>query len=500
MKSLDWLVIGSYFTGMMAVGWYYAVRTRTREDYLLGGRTMRSGTVGLSMFASMMSTLTYLAVPGEMIQHGPMIAGQYLSYPLSFLVTGFLIIPFIMRLKITSAYELLEQRLGLSVRMLGSTFFLSLRLLWMAVIVYATSAKVLIPLLGWPASTTPYVCAALGFITVAYTSMGGLRAVVTTDVVQTAILFGGAGLTLAMVTLKMGGIGEWWPHQWSPQWDPFKVVFDPNARLTIMGAITASFCWHVSTAGSDQMAIQRYLATPNVRTARRVVAIYLIADILVGVFLAVIGLALFAFFTKNPDMLPAGQTVQTNSDTLFPRFIVTVLPPGITGLVIAGLLAAAMSSLSSGVNSSASVIAIDFIDRFRRSAPISERQNLRRTKLISWTIGAVVVVLSIGVSQVGGNLLETCHKVVNLLTAPLFVLFFMAFFVPWATSPGAFTAGIASAVVAVGVGHLNWFGLSFVWILPSALVTGIIVGPLVSLLPLGRRHKPVEAPADDTAR
>ncbi|MCX5769346.1 MAG: sodium/solute symporter [Candidatus Hydrogenedentes bacterium] len=499
MTLLDWIVIGFYFCGMMAVGWYYAVRTRTREDYLLGGRTMRSSTVGLSMFASMMSTLTYLAVPGEMIKHGPMIAGQYLSYPLSFLVTGFLIIPFIMRMKITSAYELLEQRLGLSVRMLGSTFFLSLRLLWMSVIIYATSAKVLVPLLDWPASTTPYVCAALGFITVAYTSMGGLRAVVMTDVVQTVILFGGAGLTLAMVTLKMGGVSEWWPHQWSPQWDEFKIVFDPNARLTIMGAITASFCWHVCTAGSDQMAIQRYLATPNVHTARRVVAIYLIADVLVGVFLATIGLALFAFFTKNPEMLPAGQTVQSNSDTLFPRFIVTVLPRGITGLVIAGLLAAAMSSLSSGVNSAGAVIAIDFIDRFRRRAPITEQQNLRRSKLISWIIGLVVVALSIGVSQVGGNLLEMAHKIVNLLTAPLFVLFFMAFFVPWATSPGAFTAGIASAVVAIGVGHLQWFGLSFVWILPSALVTGIIVGPIVSLLPLGRRHKPVEARAYDDA-
>jgi SSS family solute:Na+ symporter len=406
-----------------------------------------------------------------------------------------------MRLKITSAYELLEQRLGLSVRMLGSTFFLLLRLLWMSVIIYATSAKVLIPLLDWPVWTTPYICAALGIITVAYTSMGGLRAVVMTDVVQTMILFGGAGLTIVLVTLKMGGISQWWPHEWSPQWDPFKVVFDPNARLTIMGAITASFCWHVSTAGSDQMAIQRYLATPSVKTARRVVGIYLIADICVGLFLAVIGLALFAFFTRNPGLLPTGNTVQNSADTLFPRFIVAVLPPGITGLVIAGLLAAAMSSLSSGVNSAGAVIAIDFIDRFRRRAPLTEQQNLRRTRLISWVIGLVVVALSIGVSQVGGNLLETCHKVVNLLTAPLFVLFFMAFFVPWATSTGAFVAGVASAVVAIGVGHLHWYGLSFVWILPSALITGIVVGPLVSLLPLGRRRsKPEEARADDAAR
>jgi len=493
MTALDWVVVVAYFTGMMGVGWYYAVRTRTREDYLLGGRSMRSSVVGLSMFASMLSTLTYLAVPGEMIKHGPMIAGQYLGYPLSFLVTGFVLVPFIMRLKITSAYELLEKRLGLSVRMLGSLFFLSLRLLWMSVIIYATGSKVLIPLLGWPESATPYVCAVLGCITVAYTSMGGLRAVVMTDVVQTMILFGGAGLTLALVTIKMGGVSQWWPTQWAPGWDPLKVTFDPDARLTIMGAMTASFCWHVCTAGSDQMAIQRYQATPNVKSARRVVAIYLVVDVCVGLFLAVMGLALFAFFSQNPELLPAGKDIHTNSDQLFPTFIVIGLPKGITGLVIAGLLAAAMSSLSSGVNSASSVIAVDFIDRFRRKPRVeTELQNLRRTRWISVAVGLTVIALSIGVSQVSGNLLQVSHKVVNLLTAPLFVLFFMAFFIKWATPPGAFTGGVASAVMAIGVGYFGWFDLSFIWIMPVALLTGLTVGPLVSLLPFGRPPKPLE--------
>lgn len=498
MTSLDWVVIALYFAGMMGVGWYYARRTRTREDYLLGGRTMRSPAVGLSMFASMLSTLTYLAVPGEMIKHGPMVAGRYIGYPLSFLVIGFLIVPFVMRMKITSAYELLEQRLGLAVRMLGSVFFLSLRLLWMSVIIYATSSKVLIPLLEWPESATPYVCAVLGCITVAYTSMGGLRAVVMTDVVQTLILFGGVGLTLALVTVKMGGIANWFPTQWAPEWDPLKVTFDPLARITIMGAMMDSFCWHVCTAGSDQMAIQRYLATPNVKSARRVVGIYLVADVCVGLFLATMGLALFAFFQRNPDML-AGR--EGRADQLFPLFIVNALPPGVTGMVIAGLLAAAMSSLSSGVNSASSVLAVDFIDRFRRNPRAeTELQSLRRAKLLSVAVGLVIITMSIGVNRVSGNLLEVAGKMVNLLTAPLFVLFFMAFFIPWATPPGAFCAGVASAVVAIGVGHFGWFGLSFIWIMPTALLTGVTVGPLVSLLPFGRRRKPMQAAVTELPR
>ncbi len=488
LQALDWLVIGLYAAAMVFVGWYYSKRTTTREDYLLGGRTMRPTTVGLSMFASLLSTLTYLAVPGEMVKHGPMIAGQYFVYPLTFVVIGWVLIPFIMRQKITSAYEILEQRLGVGTRLLGSTFFLLLRLLWMAVIIYATSSKVLVPLLGWPTEATPYICAVLGVITVVYTSMGGLRAVVMTDVAQTLILIGGAVLTLLLITVQMGGIGQWWPREWAASWDPPKFFLDPTLRVTIMGAMMSSFTWHVCTAGSDQVAIQRYLSTRNARSARKVVAIHLATDVLVGVLLAVLGLALFAYFSANPSLLPDGQQVNSRPDTLFPRFIVMGLPAGMSGLVVAGLLAAAMSSLSSGVNSACSVVSVDYIDRFGRAAA-NERKSLRRTKIISVVVGIVVVLLSTAVSQVGGNLLEVAFKVVNLLTAPLFVLFFMALFVPWATSFGAITAGIASAAMAIGIGHLNWFGLSFIWIMPSALITGIIVGPLASLLPIGRRKK-----------
>ncbi len=496
MSILDWAVIALYGLGMLAVGWYYARRTATAEDYLLGGRAMRPLAVGLSMFASLLSTLSYLAVPGEMIKHGPMIAGAYFVYPLTFLAIGWLIIPAIMQFKVTSAYEILEERLGLSVRMLGAFFFLALRMMWMAVIIYATSDKVLVPLLGWDERATPIVCAVLGLVTLAYTSMGGLRAVVMTDVAQTLILFGGAGLTLVLITVRMGGVGAWWPSEWAPNWDPFKIVFDTEARITIMGAMMASFIWYVCTAGSDQVAIQRYLSTRNTSAARRVLATSLISDVCVGTFLAILGLALFAYFTSAPHLLPDGQQIQTNADALFPRFIVMGLPVGISGLVVAGLLAAAMSSLSSGMNSSSSVLAVDFIERFKKGArEDAEASRLSRARWSSVAVGLVVIVMSVGVGQVGGNLLEIAYKVVNLLTAPLFVLFFMAFFVRWATAPGALAAGISSATVAIGIGYFHWFGLSFLWILPLALLTGVVVGPVVSLLPFGERKRGGEAGA-----
>ncbi len=489
LNWLDWLVIACYGAAMVGVGWYYSRRTQTTEDYLLGGRSMRPLWVGLSMFASLLSTITYLAFPGEMIKHGPIIAAQYLAMPFIILAIGWLLIPRIMRLRVTTAYEILERHLGVSVRLTGSLFFLALRFMWMAVIIYATSSKVLVPLFGWGQGMTPVVCAVLGLITVIYTSMGGLRAVVVTDAAQTMILLGAAILTLVLITVRMGGVGAWWPEGWAAHWQPLRVWYDPGTRLTVLGVMTSYFAWYLCTAGSDQVAVQRYLATRNASTGRRVLITSLLTDMTTGVFLGVLGLALFGFFSSHQHLLPDTQQAFGNADTLFPRFIVMGLPAGISGLVVAGLLAAAMSSLSSGVNSTGSVIAIDFIDRFRRSREgDTESGHLRRTKVISAAIGLVVVVMSIGVNQVSGNLLEIAYKVVNLLTAPLFVLFLMAMFVPWSTSFGAIAGALSATVVAIGIGYFSWFGLSFIWIIPCALGTGAAVGMVASLLPLGQRR------------
>ena len=176
-------------------------------------------------------------------------------------------------------------------------------------------------------------------------------------------------------------------------------------------------------------------------------------------------------------MLPDGETVVSGADRLLPRYIVKGLPVGISGLIVAGLLAAAMSSLSSGLNSTCSVIMVDWIDRFRKTRG-GEVDQVRIARLISWIIGAVVVSLSLASSLVRGNLLEAANRLVNLLTAPLFVLFFMAMFVRWATPLGTWAAGLSSVAAAAVIAYTDLTPLSFLWIMPGSLVTGIVVGSL----------------------
>lgn len=489
LHPLDWMVIGLYAVGMLAVGWYYSRRTSSAEDYLLGGRRMNPFSVGLSLFATLLSTITYLALPGEMIRYGPMVLTMILAYPLVFLIVGGFMIPLIMKQKVTSAYEILEIRLGLSVRLLGSFFFLAMRLLWMAVIIYATTDKVLVPLLGLESSSTPWLCALLGSITIVYTSMGGLKAVVLTDVVQTVILLAGALLTLVIVSVKLGGVTSWWPNAWPSHW-PDPQWYAPKERITLVGMTLATFTWWVCTASSDQMAIQRYLATRDIRTARQVLATTLGANTLVNLILAAVGMALLSLFQANPDLVPDGQTVLSDADQLFPQFIVMGLPIGLSGLVIAGLLAAAMSSLSSGINSSCSVITEDFIDRFRqtRDGPLD---HVRMARYISVLIGVVVIVLSSLVGAVQGNLLEIAYKVVNLLTAPLFGLFFMALFIPWARSWATILGAVGGVAVVISINFWKELtgsdaGISFLWAMPLSFAVQVGIGAVASLIPVSK--------------
>lgn len=490
MATIDWLVIAGFMLAMLALGMYYALRTSTRDQYLLGDRRMKPWAVGISYFATIFSTITYLAWPGEIIRHGPMMLAQVAGFPIAVLVVCYFIIPHFMALRVTSAYEVLELRLGLSVRMLGSSLFLLMRLLWMAMIVYTASVEILIPVAGIDRSLAPLVSVAVCVLTIVYTAMGGFKAVVVTDVAQTVIMFAGTIAAMAVITSYFGGL-EWLPRRWEPHWQPAVWGYDPNVRISFSSAILAVTLWHICTAGSDQMAIQRYLATRDVSAARRMFTIALVTNAFVLVLLSVLGFSLYAYFSQRPDVLNPGQTIENDADRLFQQFIIAGLPVGMAGLVVAGLLSAAMDSLSSGINSSSSIVTVDFFERFRGRATTSSRM----AQLMSWAIGGVVVVLSAGVSLVHGNLLEVTFKVVNLLVAPLFGLFFMALFVRWATPVGTWVGALAGIAVSALISYWQELtgtpGISFIWSMPAALTVQIIVGCAASLLPIGPRARPL---------
>jgi len=480
LGTIDWGVIALYGMGMLLIGWYYSKKTKNTEDYLLGGRKMKPMAVGLSLFATMLSSLSYLSYPGEMIKNGPVFFIGMLVFPLIYYVVGWFLIPKFMEMKVSSAYELLEVRLGLSVRMLATFFFLTLRFLWMATIIYATVNTALIAIVDINPAYTSYISILLMLLTILYTSMGGFKAVVTTDVIQSLVLWGGALLTIIIVSMNFHSFTSWLPDHYFGHWSPVKWGVDIRERSTVANAMVMLLVWFVCTNGSDQMAVQRYLSTKDVRAARHTFGISLIATFVVKIFLAVVGMAMIAYFIRNPHFLNDGQTLTGQADQLFPRFILVGLPVGISGLVASGILAAAMSSLSSGLNSSSSVINEDILKRL--IPRLVSANPLKQVKIISVFVGILTIFLSLLIGNVQGNLLDVVIKVVNLFVAPLFVLFFMAIFVPFATSWGTVFGGLISVAMAVAAAFWEFMGITVLWIMPSALIVGVIAGIVASLI------------------
>jgi SSS family solute:Na+ symporter len=493
MAGWDWAVLAAYAGLMLAIGWYYSRRNANAEDYLVGGRKMSPFVVGLSLFSTLVSTLSYLAWPGEVIAHGPMFLAQVAAHPFTFFVVGYGLIPLLMRQPVTSAYEILESRLGRGIRKSGALAFVLLRFGWMATILFATSHVVLVPLLGLSPQWTPLLCIILGVCTVIYASEGGIRAVIVTDAVQSITMVLGAVVTLAVISYRMGGVDGWWPQTWPSHWETPNWGFDPSSRLSFGMVVFSTFLWHVCTNGSDQMAVQRFLSTRNAGTARRTLLTSLSTDATMCTLLALTGMALLGFYQAHAAALPPGKPLQESGDRLFPTFIMTQMPPGLAGLVLAAILSAAMSSLASGINSVCAVIERDFLSG--RSANGTGRDvSIAVMKRLSWFIGAGAVTLSLLSTFIQGNLIERCFKVVNLLTAPIFVLFFLALFVPWANAAGAWVGLAASIATAVSIAYSKDLGLnlpiSFIWMMPSALVVGITTGCLFSALAGGRRRPP----------
>ena len=485
MSPLDWLVLFAYAVLMLGVGLYYSRQNQSADDFLLGGRRMPPLALGLSLFATLVSTLSYLGTPGEMVAHGPMMITQVAAHPLIFAIVGYGLIPLLMRQPVTSAYEILESRLGTSIRLAGAGVFLLLRFGWMATILYATSYVVLVPLFGIDDRWTPWLCIALGIVTAMYASWGGIKAVVMTDAIQSITMLIGALATLVVITVRMGGYEAWWPTAWPTNWQTPSWGFDPNQRVSFGILILSTTLWYVCTNGSDQMSIQRFLSTRDAVAARRTLAVAQITDAIVAILLALTGVALLGYYQANSPHLTSGQTLHSIGDQLFPMFIMTEMPAGLAGLVIAAILSAAMSSLSSGVNSTCAVLDRDFISR-QTVDPEQDTTAVKRLRRLTWIVATIAIVLSLVNVFIKGNLVERCFKLVNLLTAPLFVLFFLALFVPWSNAVGAWLGLLAAIGTAIAIAFapdlgLN-LGVSFVWMMPCSLLAGVTVGTLASAL------------------
>jgi len=350
--TLNYLVLGVYLAAMLGVGAYFSRRQEDSEMFFLAGRKLPWLAVAMSMYASLTSAVTYLGVPGTAYAENISLVIVCIMSPV---VAPFILLifyPLYHRLRVTTSYEYINQRFGPAAHRSVAGLFVLARLGWLGTVVYAPAMAMSIAT-GIPLWSC--ICM-MGLLATAYTALGGLAAVVWTDVIQFIILIGGAvWVAVSLVHGIDGGAG----HIMSVARETGRLhIADwrPNLFALTGPAVAVSFFFQLmQDYGTDQVSVQRLIASGSLRSTIKSVAFNACTDFFIIGLLLFIGLGLFTFFGHTA--LPADIT----SDKIMPYYIIHYLPQGVSGLLITAVFAAAMSSMDSGINSIATVLIKDFM-------------------------------------------------------------------------------------------------------------------------------------------
>ena len=544
LTTADLVVIVIYLAAMMGMGIAIARRQKSTTDFFLGGRSVPAWAVGISIFASRLSTITYLGMPGEMFRTGVAFLTRQLPIPLVLIVVWALWIPFFMRLNLTSGYEYLSRRFNYTVRALSAVFCLLLLFGWISVVVL-TAAGALVDIahldIGWFLGTndpaTGYrdadmhlVIIAVGMFSILYTTLGGIRAVIWTDVIQFLVLMVGALFTMGYVAYDTGsGLGDWVSHSLANKHEQVEwFSLDVGNRSTVFTISVGMFFWFICTHGANQVALQRYFTVKSVREARTSYLVSALSSFGIGIILAGVGVSLAYYIQDHPLDASIAKDTATNSlkeldrtlddarttgdprqvesvraaqseqrrdlkktlnkaqDSIFPQFIRHYMPPILRGLVVAALFAAAMSTIDSGANSTSTILTVDFFRPLSRT-PATEAGELSRARVLTATMGVVVVLHTLGLYHLskGTNIIDLCQRGFNCFLGPLGATFMLGMFSRRVSSAHVIPAFVAGEIVGVCTSYsMQFFGVPFSThlIVPAAWAATMIGALVLSLL------------------
>lgn len=465
MTPLDWAVMAAYGVAVVAIGVYFARRQTDASDYFLGRHELPWWAVMLSIVATETSALTVISVPGIGARTNLTFLQLSMGYVLGRVGVAAWLLPGYFRGHQETAYARLEGRFGPETRRLASAVFMVIRAMGDSVRVFATAIPLAI-VTGW---TIPTSVAVVVLATVAYTWAGGLRAVVWIDLLQLTLYVFGGVVTLAIAAELAGGAGTVFGRAAEAgKLQVFDWRVSLTAPYTFLGAVVGGALLSAASHGTDHMMVQRLLATRSLGHARRalvgsgvLVVVQFALFLLVGAFLWAAGI--------DDGVMPG--------DQLYPRFVVAQLPAGIAGLVVAGLLAAAMSTVSSSLNSLASASTHDFY------APLSGRRDPRHLLVVGrWlTLGwaATLVAGALSFSSTDQPVVELALSIASITYGGLLGTYVLGGMTRRVGQRDVITAiVVASSVMAVVVlirpGPLG--ALAWPWYVPLGTVITLAVG------------------------
>ena len=357
LRPLDILAILIFFAIMAWIGIYAAKKNKSTEAYFVGGRSFPGWAVGLSMLGTSLSSITFLALPAAAYSLDYRNIVPNMMLPIVAFMAVLLYIPIFRKGNIISVFEYLENRFGEISRLYASISFLFLQVIRLATVLFLVS----IPMAMISGQSIILVIVVMGIIVGFYTVLGGIEAVIWTDVVQTIVLLGGGLLCIIMLVADIpGGLGK--VIEVGIAHNKFSIgdiSFSLSQRTFIMMMIIGLVNFTTEYI-SNQNVIQRYVAAKSTREARKATIICAVTSVPSWLLFFFIGTCLFAYYNINP----ATALNSLNADQVMPYFILTKIPQGVAGIILAGCLAAAMSTLSSSVSAMSSVSTVDLFERY----------------------------------------------------------------------------------------------------------------------------------------
>jgi SSS family solute:Na+ symporter len=449
LTLLDAVIFFSLIIGNVLFGASFFFRNKTSDQFTTGGGRIPAWAVGMSIFATFVSSISFLALPGKAYASDWNSFVFSLTIPFAAYAAVKFFVPLYRSIGSVSAYYYLEQRFGAWARIYASACYVLTQLMRTGAILLLLALP-LNALFGWEIRSVIIIT---GIAVILYSMLGGIKAVIWTDTIQGIILILGALTCAIFLTVKMpGGAGRLF--EIASEHNKFSLgSFGPSLRnSTFWVVLVYGLFINLQNYGIDQNYIQRYMSAGSEREARSSALFGSLLYVPVSLLFFYIGTALFSFYTAQPGLLPAELSVAGAGDRVFPHFIVTGLPAGLTGLLIAAIFSAGMSTVSTSLNSTATIFLTDYYKRYFniKASEKASMNVLRISSLITGLLGIIIAIILVGVESV----LDAWWALASIFSGGMLGLFLLGFIV--------IKSGKTEAIIGVilGVILIVWMSLS----------------------------------------
>ena len=483
-STLDWFVVIIYLLAGFGVGFYFKKFNKSTDDYFLGGGRVPAIVSALSIYATLLSSISFIAIPASIFKNGLVVGVASLgTMILSFLVAIY-IVPLFRRLDVVTGYEYLERRFGYGFKLISSLSFIGFHVIRIAIVLFLPALAIQAVM---PGSSTILIVILTGLICVGYTTIAGIEGVAWSDAFQSVVLMIGA-----LIIMFVG-------FQYIPEQGLFAALSEQGKGFTAKNfefSLSGDSFWSVvighGIIGSiygyigSQDILQRYKITATLKEARKSIY-YNIPLLAISVVIFVgMGAALVVFFNYSPYALNL-DALGGNNNALLPYFVVNYLPMGVSGLVIVGILAAAQSTVSSSINAVATCLTNDIMFGTKAGRLVADAKKLSFARYASMVVGVIGTFLAYWFIVNGqGDAFKMFAAVTGLVGGPIAAIFILGFF---AKRVGANAAWIGLAISLFVAFYIsNPFGLPYTkpdvnafLVAPVVLLCGIIPALLASL-------------------